>query len=200
MPNIISLLTLVIGAIGGAIGAIAVSFFTHRQNINAKVLEQYFEIRKLISKEIAPLTNIDLSKSWQEGELRSHRDKVAILYYEHYDLLPEKVLEALMLLEMSIGDARSGPLKIQDGNVEKMDSWEIEKFVTHVTFFRSSRVLVLLSLQSEERLVRENQTIKLHARNVLHAMNEFSSINATFSLRKELTKRGAARYLSTKDG
>jgi hypothetical protein len=85
--------TLVIGAM---IGLLA-SYFTHKQNINMKVLEQYFEVRKIVAKEIAPLTNIDLSKNWTEGELQSYKDRVSILYYEHYDLLPGKVLEALML-------------------------------------------------------------------------------------------------------
>ncbi|MGA8496162.1 MAG: hypothetical protein WB764_11820, partial [Xanthobacteraceae bacterium] len=98
---ILPIVTLIIGAILGLVA----SYVTHKQNINLKLLEQYFEVRKLIAREIAPLTNIDLSKKWADGELQACKNKVSILYYEHYDLLPSKVLEALMLLELSIADA-----------------------------------------------------------------------------------------------
>ncbi len=185
LTGFLSAVTLIVGWILGLIS----SYFIHRQNINMKIIDQYFEARKIIAKEIAPLTNIDLAKVWTKDELSSYMSRVSSLYYEHYDLLPTQVLEALMLLEICLGDPHAGPVIIRDGNVDRMTAQETVAFVTDLTHFQNTCTAICLSLQSSANWVRGNQSIKLQGRNVLHAMNRFSSVNAMYSLKRNLRRR-----------
>ncbi|QAU45448.1 hypothetical protein [Bradyrhizobium guangzhouense] len=180
-----STLTFVLGAILGLLAP----YFTHRHTINLKIMEQYLEARKLIAKEIAPLTNLKLPTDEAEQKLQELSNKVSTLYYEHYDLLPAEVLRALMLLDVALAGAVDGPLTVRGGNVVKMNPAEVKEFVDKLTMFENFAVVMALSLQSQNRIVRTTQIIRLHARYVLHAMNNFSSINSIFSLKRALAKK-----------
>jgi len=178
--------------LGTALGLIA-SYFSHRQGVNSKLLDQYFEARKLIAKEISPLTNIDLRRAWTKEELQAHWQGIASLFFENFDVLPGPVLEALMLLEICLRNPSAGPIIVRRGNAVRMTPQETVEFVERITAFRNVATAIFMTLQSENEWVRGNQTIKLHARAVLFAMHDFSSLNAMYSLKRALIRRNIVK-------
>ena len=187
---LLPLLTLLLGALLGLVSSLFASSIQQRHTITLRLLDQYLNVRKSVADEVAPLTNLDLHIDLPNDERLKHRHIVSRLFYTHYDFLPKPVLNSLILLDVCLGNPESGPYIVRDATIDIMKPNEVPQFIERTSLFRNTQLVTCLALKSSDKTVRKNQTIKLHARHVLHTLNTFASIDDLASMIKTLKKHG----------
>src|SRR5689334_3187623 len=185
------LLTLILGALVGLGSSVVASSLQHRRSIALRLLDQYLDVRKFVAEKIAPLTNIDLHSELRDDTRLQFRNTVSQLYYAHYDFLPKSVLDALILLDICLGNPDCGPYGVRDDKIVMLTDDEVVEFIQHTSLFRSTQLFFAMALKTTQVSVRRNQVIKLHARYVLHALNTYASISDLSSMVKVLKKQHA---------
>jgi hypothetical protein len=139
-------------------------------------------------QEISDLADLDL-RDELAGERRSElAGIVSKLFYQHYDFLPEQVLQALVLLQVSLAKPKDAPYVLRGGGVLPMDEADIAPFVESCSMYANARFITALALRSRDPKIRQNAAIRLHARHVLYSLNKFASIKDMLALVKRLKK------------
>lgn len=184
-------LTLILGALVGMGTSVIASSLQHRRSIALRLLDQYLDVRKSVANRIAPLTNLDSRAELLDHTRLEFRNNVSQLYYAHYDFLPKSVLEALILLDICLGNPDCGPFGVRDDTIVMLTDNEVLEFIERTSLFRSTRLFFAMSLKTSQMPVRRNQVIKLHARYVLHTLNAYASISDLSSMVKALKKQHA---------
>ncbi len=183
------LLTLALGALLGLGSSLLASSLQHRRSIALRLLDQYLEVRKSIAETVAPLTNIDLTVELLDEDRIKHRNLVSELFYTHYDFLPKSVLDPLILLDVCLGNPDAAPYGVRDDTIVTLPEDEIAKLIDRTSLFRSSKLFFSMALNTKDKNVRRNLTIKLHARSVLHALNTYVSVSDLSSVVHAFKKR-----------
>lgn len=186
--TILPFLTLILGALVGLGASVVASSLQHRRSIALRLLDQYLDVRKSVADKIAPLTNIDLHSELSDDIRLEFRNTVSQLYYAHYDFLPKSVLDALILLDICLGNPDCGPYGVRDDTIVMLTDDEVVAFVERTSLFRSTKLFFAMALKTSQMAVRRNQIIKLHARYVLHTLNTYASISDLSSMIKTLKK------------
>lgn len=187
--NVLPLAALIIGALLGFFSSLVVSFLKHRRLIALRLIDQYFEARKAVTKKISPLTNIELDVEFSADSRIEFRNTVARLYYLHYDFLPREILDRLTLLDTCLCDPDNGPYGVVKGSIVALESKQISEFIQTTSDYKGAMLYASMALNTKKRVIRQNQVIKLHARSVLHALNNYTSISDLLSMIKRLKKK-----------
>ena len=188
MKELLPVFTLIAGALLALLSTLVASYIQHRRIFAVKLLEQYLVVRQDVAATVAPLTNIksDLQLSpetWQE-----HKDSISMLYYRHFDFLPESVLNSLVRLQTCIENPDIGPIAITNNVISAMTKEDIPEFIEECTLLHNATLFAPIALTSSNPIVRRNYAVKLHARHVLFQMNKFASINSLLNLERTMQK------------
>ncbi len=188
MKDLLPVFTLIAGAILALLGTLVASYIQHRRIFAVKLVEQYLVVRQDVAATVAPLTNIknELKLSpeiWQE-----HKDSISMLYYRHFDFLPESVLNSLVRLQTCIENPDIGPVAIRNNTISAMTKEEMPEFIEECSLLQNASFFAPIALTSNNPVVRHNYAVKLHARHVLFQMNKFASINSLLNLEKTMQK------------
>lgn len=190
MKELLPVLTLIVGALLALLSTLVASYIQHRRIFAVKLLEQYLVVRQDVAAVVAPITNIksDLQispKTWQK-----HRDLISMLYYRHFDFLPESVLNSLVRLQTCIDHPAIGPVAITNNTILAMTKEEIPDFIEECSLLCNAAYFAAMALTSNNPIVRRNYAVKLHARHVLFQMNKFASISSLLNLERAMQKNG----------
>lgn len=181
-------ITLAAGALLGFLSTLAITSMRHRQEITLRLLDQFFDVRREVVEAVSDLTHLNTLQSIDEDALSGYKESTSKLFYKHYDFLPRAVLDALLLLHVSLFDLEGNLYTIRDESIEPMVASEVVDFIEACSLYRNAKLVSPLALRSKNPTVRFNQAIKLHARHVLYTLNKFTSIEDLLFMAKRLKK------------
>ncbi len=185
---LIPIASLVLGALLGILTSIVSSSVQQKNNVGLKFIDTYLEVRRELVDVISPLTNIPLEREIDAAERTKKRDEVVSLFYRHFDFLPGPVLDAMVCLEACLDRPEIGLFELKDGMLLKMNPTRVPAFVDSCSLLLNSRLYVPIALNSGNPVVRMNQSIRLHARNVLMVLNAYASIDDMMRMIEQLKK------------
>lgn len=188
--TLLSVLSLMAGAGLGLASSLLVSFFKQRQTVVLRLLDQYLEVRKDLVDTISDLTHIPNTTKLTEERRGELQDKIARLFYRHYDFLPREVLDALLLLNVCLSDTSGKLYELVENVVIPMDSERAASFIERCSIYRNAQLIAPVALRSKEATVRYNQAAKLHARHVLYTLNQFASLKDFMKMASRFPKAG----------
>jgi hypothetical protein len=180
------------GALLGLLSSTLATLLQRRHDVTLRMLDLYLEARKDIAGLASQLANIDLRGDFSIAARRDYRDKVIRLFYQHYDLLPQPILESLMLLHVCLDSTQGGLYAVVDGAVVQMPVTVVSDFIKNIALFRNTAITAPLALNSRDPTIRANQAIKLHARHVLNTLSQYSSVSRLLTLDRRRLKRTGA--------
>ena len=185
---LIPIASLVLGALLGILTSVVSSSVQQKNNVALKFIDTYLEVRRELVDVISPLTNIPLERGIDAAERTKKRDEVVSLFYRHFDFLPGPVLDAMVCLEACLDRPEIGLFELKDGMLLKMSPTRVPEFVGSCSLLLNSRLYVPIALNSGNPVVRMNQSIRLHARNVLMVLNAYASIDDMMRMVEQLKK------------
>jgi hypothetical protein len=185
---LIPIASLVLGALLGILTSVVSSSVQQKNNVALKFIDTYLEVRRELVDVISPLTNIPLEREIDAAERTKKRDEVVSLFYRHFDFLPGPVLDAMVCLEACLDRPEIGLFELKDGMLLKMNPSRVPAFVESCSLLLNSRLYVPIALNSGNPVVRMNQSIRLHARNVLMVLNAYASIDDMMCMIEQLKK------------
>ncbi len=185
---LIPIASLVLGALLGILTSVVSSSVQQKNNVALKFIDTYLEVRRELVDVISPLTNIPLEREIDAAERTKKRDEVVSLFYRHFDFLPGPVLDAMVCLEACLDRPEIGLFELKDGMLLKMNPSRVPAFVESCSLLLNSRLYVPIALNSGNPVVRMNQSIRLHARNVLMVLNAYASIDDMMRMIEQLKK------------
>lgn len=185
---LIPIASLVLGALLGILTSVVSSSVQQKNNVALKFIDTYLEVRRELVDVISPLTNIPLERGIDAAERTKKRDEVVSLFYRHFDFLPGPVLDAMVCLEACLDRPEIGLFELKDGMLLKMNPTRVPEFVGSCSLLLNSRLYVPIALNSGNPVVRMNQSIRLHARNVLMVLNAYASIDDMMRMVEQLKK------------
>ena len=185
---LIPIASLVLGALLGILTSVVSSSVQQKNNVALKFIDTYLEVRRELVDVISPLTNIPLERDIDAAERTKKRDEVVSLFYRHFDFLPGPVLDAMVCLEACLDRPEIGLFELKDGMLLKMSPTRVPEFVGSCSLLLNSRLYVPIALNSGNPVVRMNQSIRLHARNVLMVLNAYASIDDMMRMVEQLKK------------
>ena len=174
--TLIPIASLVLGALLGILTSVVSSSVQQKNNVALKFIDTYLDVRRELVDAISPLTNIPLEREIDAAERTKKRDEVVSLFYRHFDFLPAPVLDAMVCLEACLDRPEIGLFELKDGMLLKMNPSRVPAFVDSCSLLLNSKLYVPIALNSENPVVRMNQSIRLHARHVLMVLNAYASI------------------------
>lgn len=189
MKELLPLFTLIAGAILALLSTLAASYIQHRRIFAVKLLEQYLVVRQDVAATVAPLTNIKNELQLSPETWQKHKDSISMLYYQHFDFLPESVLNSLVRLQTCIENPGIGPISIKNNAISEMTKEEVPEFILECSLLQNAAFFAPIALTSSNPIVRRNYAVKLHARHVLFQMNKFASINSLLNLDRTMQKK-----------
>lgn len=185
---LIPIASLVLGALLGILTSVVSSSVQQKNNVALKFIDTYLEVRRELVDVISPLTNIPLEREIDVVERTKKRDEVVSLFYRHFDFLPGPVLDAMVCLEACLDRPEIGLFELKDGMLLKMNPSRVPAFVESCSLLLNSRLYVPIALNSGNPVVKMNQSIRLHARNVLMVLNAYASIDDMMRMIEQLKK------------
>jgi hypothetical protein len=191
MKELLPIFTLIAGAALALLSTLVASSIQHRRTFAVKLLEQYLVVRQDVAEKVAPLTHIDVNLQLAPETRQQLRDSISLLYYRHFDFLPEPVLNSLVRLQTCIDRPDIGPISIKNNMISAMPMEEIPEFVEECSLLRNAVLFAPVALTSNNPVVRHNYAVRLHARHVLFQMNKFASINSLLNLERTMKKNRA---------
>lgn len=168
MPLIAALLTAAI--------ALRLGTRQHKHFLIGRIADEYVAIRKAIVSVVAELSDLRHSDDLSAERRLEFRDRVSRAFYEHYDLVPRDIRNALILLHASLQYPAQGPFCVNADNIETLPEADYVAFVAGCNDFTNIRMASLMALKSRNERARSNEVVRLHARNVLRAMTASSSL------------------------
>lgn len=190
MEVLVPILSLVAGAALGLGSTVIISFLKQRQTVLLRLLDQYLEVRKDVVETVSDLTHIPDTLDLGEEYRAKLRDKVAKLFYRHFDFLPAEVLDSLLLLNVCLSDSTGRLYKIDGRAVLPLPDEEVPSFIRACSVYQNAEFMAPIILRSNNATARHNQAIKLHARHVLYTLNRFASLDAFMRLARRFPKAG----------
>jgi len=190
MEILVPILSLVAGAALGLGSSVIVSFLKQRQTVLLRLLDQYLEVRKDVVETVSDLTHIPDTLDIAEDHRAKLRDRVAKLFYQHFDFLPAEVLDSLLLLNVCLSDSVGRLYKLDGRAVLPLPDEEVPAFIRACSVYQNAELLAPIVLRSSNATARHNQAIKLHARHVLYTLNRFASLDAFMRLARRFPKAG----------
>lgn len=189
MPeSALPVVTLIVGGALGFISSILLSFAQKRHQIVLRLLDQYLVVRNEVVEAVSELTHLGNHAELAPQDLSRYGDLTAKLFYKHYDVLPQPVLDALLLLHIAL-DHRDGQLyTIKDNTIGVLATSEVPSFIVRNCLYQNAALIAPLALMSSDKTVRVNQALKLHARHVLITLNAFASIDRLNAMTREFRK------------
>jgi hypothetical protein len=172
---LIPVITLIIGSGVGVLTTVVAARMKHEQDLNIKLLEYYLKIRTEIVDTISNLCDRSLVISMSDEERSKYREKLAIMYYKYYDLLPRQALNSILLLHVSLSFLTGSLYKVRGKVILPMEKDEVYKFIEICCDFKNSRYMAVLDLNGKDVIVASNQSIVLHARYVFKSINAYSA-------------------------
>jgi hypothetical protein len=182
------LLSVSVGALLGLLSVLVASSMRHRQDITLKLLDQYFEVRKEVVNVVSDLSNLKIRDEFDSQRRAEYRDLISKLFFKHYDFLPKPVLDSMTLLYVCLSNPEGGLYCIKGDVILPMGEADAVSFIEGASYFVNSQLLAPLALKSNSPSIRSNQSIILHARNVLNALNKYASIEDLLKMTKGLKK------------
>lgn len=186
--SLLPVLTLILGGVIGLVSSLVVSFMGHRRSIALRLLDQFLDVRKSVVDAVSDLTNVGTDEGMREEERKKHRKEISKLFYRHFDFLPKPVLDSLALLEVGLLRPEAGPYTITSDGVVSLSGKDLAMFVDDLAMFGNSKLYAALALASKDRNVREIEVIRLHARHVLHTLNQYFTIQELSKLLGKFSK------------
>ena len=108
---------LLVGTLLGVISSYLTLQFTRRENINQKLLEQYFKMREKIGSIISFLTTMNTHHDMTEEVRKKVQEDLYKVTYENYDFLPNEVLDALITLYVCLERYRGELYKVENKKI-----------------------------------------------------------------------------------
>jgi hypothetical protein len=188
--QIISLATLVLGAILGYLVQIGQGAIEKKRGIINKLFEQFLEARKEICKILSKLASLKSTSMTDSAELDKFRDSVSCLYFEHYDLLPITVLNELQCLFLCLSDKTGNLYAIDsEGDLKRIEQeGDVEEFLMGVSQISNFKYVAFAQLSSHDAAIRRSASINYQARRVLTEINKHFTLNYFMSIYKSLRK------------
>lgn len=183
------LATLILGTILGFLSTLYITTKRHRHEVALRIIDQYLEVRKELVETISNLTFIKGEEPLAEEERQELQKITASLFYKHYDFLPRPALDELVLLRVSLADYSGIIYGIKNNAVVTLSKSEVASFIDRCSLFTNAKLSAPIALQSKNATVRANEAIKLHARSVLSALNEYASIDDLLKVAERLKKK-----------
>ena len=187
---LLPLASVAVGALLGLASTVLVSSLRQRQDVRARLLDHYFQIRKEIVDVVAELANLDhgLGESLEPSRVAEYRASVSKLFYNNYDLLPMAVAHSLSLLDACLSTYNGRLYTLKGRRIVVMKSNEVKALIKTVSLYDNTEYSAPLALSAEDPKVRANQAVALQARNVLHTLNTFTTAKDLLALTKGLKK------------
>ncbi len=182
------IITLIIGAFLGVLTGSFANWLQRKSNVSLKLVDRYLDVRKELADAISPLTNVPLDREIGAIELAEKRDLVVSLFYRHFDFLPGPVLTAMICLEVCLDRPDEGLFEIRDRVLMKMDPSRVQGFVNECCLLENARFYIPFVLNGSNPVARKNQCIRLHARSVLMALNQYASDDDIMKMIGDLKK------------
>ncbi len=190
MDVLVPVLSLVAGTALGLGSNIIVSFLKQRQTVLLRLLDQYLEVRKDVVETVSDLTHIPDKSDLTAEDRGNLRDRVAKLFYRHFDFLPAEVLDALLLLNVCLSDESGRLYKLENRAVLPLPNDEVPDFIRACSVYQNAELFAPIVLRSKNARARHNKAIQLHARHVLYTLNSFASLDAFMRLARRFPKAG----------
>jgi hypothetical protein len=168
---------LIAGGMLGYLSSLGLARAQHRQALTLRIADEYFVARRELVDLVSTLADIKLLDDACQEHWLQQADAVGNLFYRQFDLLPREVLDRLMLLHVALRNPQSGPFALDAKEVVPMASRDLIEFTQRCSIFENSMYIAPLALNSENPVVRGNQVVKLHARDVLYALAECGSVD-----------------------
>jgi len=178
-----------IAALLTAVIALRLGTRQHKHFLLGRIADEYVLIRKAIVNVVAELSDLRHTDDLTLERRIAYRDSVSRVFYEHYDLLPRDIRNALILLHASLQDPAKGPFCINAGRIEPLPHSGYVRFVERCNDFVNMRATSMLTLRSGNQIVRRNEVVRLHARNVLRTMSSTASLFQLLNLAEEVQTR-----------
>lgn len=191
MTDAMSILLVIAGTALGLLSSLVVSSFGQRQAVVLRLLDQYLEVRKEVVEAVSDLAHLSRDEALAEESRLKYRDSIVKLFYKHFDFLPPQVLDALLLLHVSLASSEGRLLKVKDGTILLLDESEIPAFISGCSIYKNAELIVSLALKSGNPITRSNLCVSLHARHVLYTLNRFSSLEEMMSIAAKFRKVAA---------
>lgn len=188
MPGFVAVLSLLVGTLLGLGSGLLLSSVRQRHATVLRMLDQYFEMRKEAASTISALTTLDLKTPLGQDARVRYREILSRLAYQHYDFLPQEVLDALVLLYMCLGDTKGRVYAIQGTRIRPSTDDESIELIREASLYENARLLASLALRSRDAVIRSNAAVSLHARLVLMRMNTYISPSNLLALARQLRK------------
>lgn len=195
---LLPLVTLILGGILGLASSLVASSVRRRHEFQIRILDQFLEVRKQVVDAVSDLTNLDTKQQFGQDERLNHRNTVSKLFYQHYDFIPQQVLEALVLLEVCLTHPDRGPYGMSNDAIVTISDQDLGSFIENSSLFKNARIVAPIALRSSDSEVRQREAIKLHARHVLYTLNRYASIDDLLKMTKSLKKSGYGNVTHTR--
>src|ERR1043165_9854975 len=151
----------------GYLSSLLLARTQHRQALTLRVADEYFAVRRELVALVSELADLTLKDEISQRERFRRADAVGSLFYKDFDLLPRPVLDRLILLHVALRTPQRGPYRIEATTVIPMTRADVVTLVERCSIFANSMFMAPLALNSRNHVARDNQVIKLHARDVL---------------------------------
>lgn len=180
--------------VGGLIG-LGSSFLLERvrrrNEIIAKLFDQYILIRSEVVKVLAELANLDRPPGWMDSDLEQARQRVSYLFYRYYDFLPESVLMDLTCLDSCLS-RRGRHFYFWDRQrrlrrLDTQDCAQVANISRSLNLFSNVHHYAVMIFAGEDTEARRAAVIRYQARQAL------TRLNNEFTLAKILAWSGGLR-------
>lgn len=186
--TLLPIITLMIGAILGALSNLLIESYRQTQNISEKIIEQHFKIRQEICDEICLLANLQIENMPDRDTLLFIRNNISKLFFKYYDFLPKPVLQELNCLYACLTDKNNRIFFIRNNEISILEEADLESFIKNISLVDNFKYFALISLRSDNVDLRRSASINYQARNVLVAINEHLNIRELLRWSKDLRK------------
>lgn len=184
----------IVGALVGFLSSFLLARHQHRVAQEAKILEEFFSVRRALCSVLAKLANLEMDGPLDEADLAEKRAELSRIYFSHFDLLPADVLRELTCLYACLKDTNHRLYGCSGDLLRPLSKEEIIETVDRYSILRNFRIYARLFLLGEEHIKGGFEiSINLQARKVLLTLNNYFNLDNLMypaaTLRKPLARK-----------
>lgn len=188
IASLLPIITLLLGGIIGFLSSFLTTYLQQRNNVTAKIVEQYFKVREDICGKLSELANLGIDSNVDEAYLLSIKSDMSKLYFKYYDFLPREVLIEMNCLYACLSDSQNRLFRCKNNCLLPLEDSELETFIEQISLVENFRYYAMVPLKSSSDIVRKSASVNYQARSVLRALNKYFTIKDLMSWAMHLPK------------
>jgi hypothetical protein len=188
IASLLPIVTLLLGGMIGFLSSFLTTYLQQRNNVTAKIVEQYFKVREDICEKLSELANLGVDSNIDDTYILSIKSDMSKLYFKYYDFLPREVLIELNCLYACLSDSQNRLFKCKNNCLLPLEDSELETFIEQISLVENFRYYAMVPLKSSSDIVRKSASVNYQARSVLRALNKYFTIKDLMSWARHLPK------------